>query len=210
VSAITPNPAFILKHPTLDLVYASTECIHAENCGEIVTMSVSPSDGSLTELNRVPAGGRSTCYLNVHPSKAYMTAVNYWDSIVSLLPMDGDGSLKAPIDQHLQPEASYVFQNNPDRVEHWTHRQRWPHTHCFVTEPYNKQVSLVCDLGKDIMWAYRIDADNGKLRLCAGSQMRLQQGPRHVVFHPTVRACYVVNGEFVCTFFSSDTSISFS
>lgn len=158
---------------------------------------MSLSDGSLTELSRVNAGGRSTCYLNVHGS--HMTAINYWDAIVALLPMDSEGNLEAPIDHHVQPEASYVFDNNPDRVEHWTHRQRWPHTHCFVTEPYTGQVHLVCDLGQDIIWAYRIDQGLGKLKLCGGTQLRLKQGPRHVVFHPTYRTCYVVNGTYIFT-----------
>ena len=57
VSPVQPNPAFILKHPSKDIVYASTECIN--ECGEVITLQVS-NDGSLKELSRESAGGRST------------------------------------------------------------------------------------------------------------------------------------------------------
>jgi len=47
VSRVTPNPAFLLKHPLLDIVYASTECIHAEGCGEVVTLALDSKETSL-------------------------------------------------------------------------------------------------------------------------------------------------------------------
>ena len=58
VSPIGPNPAFIMKHPTKDVLYASTECIHKEKCGEIITLGVGEDGVSLKELGRVSAGGR--------------------------------------------------------------------------------------------------------------------------------------------------------
>ncbi len=199
VSPVQPNPAFILKHPSKDIVYASTECIN--ECGEVITLQVS-NDGSLKELSRESAGGRSTCYLTLCSEQqadgnneeiTAMGCVNYWDAIVSLLPVDpATGIVSGPaIDRHMQPGANYVFRNNPDRVEHWTHRQRWPHTHCFVTEPYERRYHFVPDLGQDIIWCYKIEAS--KLVLVGGVQLEKGQGPRHIVFHPTVKTLYVIN-----------------
>ena len=205
MSRVQPNPAFILKHPTKDIIYASTECIN--DCGEVITLQVNTHDGSLRELGRQSAGGRSTCYLTLCPEKrsgggrgdteesiTAMGCVNYWDAIVSLLPVDpATGVVSGPvIDQHMQPAANYVFKNNPDRVEHWTHRQRWPHTHCFVTEPYERAHHFVPDLGQDIIWCYKVEASK-KLVLVGGVQLEKGQGPRHIVFHPTVKALYVIN-----------------
>jgi 6-phosphogluconolactonase (cycloisomerase 2 family) len=197
VSRVTPNPAFLLKHPTLDVVYASTECIHAERCGEVVTLGLG-SDGLLAEKGRVSAGGRSTCYLTMHAG--FLTAVNYWDSIVALLPVSAtDGLLGLQVDAHMQPGAEYVFETNPDRVEHWAHRQRWPHTHCFVTAPAygagpaSHPLHLVPDLGQDTVWCFAIDPAAQRLVLRGGARLAPQQGPRHLVFHPTQRTCYVIN-----------------
>ena len=248
VSDITPNPAFLLKHPTKNVVYASTECIHEEGCGSVVTLALDPSTGRLTELSRTSAGGRSTCYLTLHrplgaeeakaslstdgieskddstsnPEKEekggdeslMLAAVNYWDAIVSVLPVaPSTGEAQEVCHTHMQPGAKYVFDAQPDRVEHWTHRQRWPHTHCFVSEPYPattsieatsggssgcrggpSQVHLVPDLGADVVWAYRLTGPQGlALQQCGGVQLEKAQGPRHLVFHPTHRVVYVIN-----------------
>jgi 6-phosphogluconolactonase (cycloisomerase 2 family) len=159
-------------------------------------MDLAP-DGSLATKGRVSAGGRSTCYLTMLASGKFLAAVNYWDSIVALLPIGASDGLVAPVvDAHMQPAAEYVFRTNPDRVEHWAHRQRWPHTHCFVTEPYDGGAfHLVPDLGRDIIWAYQVDAARGKLVLCGGTQLEVLQGPRHLIFHPTQRTAYVINGK---------------
>lgn len=75
INAVAPNPAFITKHPSSDTLYVSTECIHHEGCGEVISMSVD-EQGKLTELARESAGGRSTCYLTVVGE--LLAAVNYW------------------------------------------------------------------------------------------------------------------------------------
>ena len=238
VSDITPNPAFLLKHPTQNVVYASTECIHEEGCGSVVTLALDPSTGRLTEVSRTSAGGRSTCYLTLHSplgseeaNKAaslstdgieskvdsssrpeddgneslVLAVVNYWDAIVSVLPIAaGTGEAQEVSHTHMQPGAQYVFDAQPDRVEHWTHRQRWPHTHCFVSEPYPtsvdagrggpSQVHLVPDLGADVVWAYRLAGPQGlTLQQCGGVQLEKAQGPRHLVFHPVYKVVYVIN-----------------
>mmetsp|Transcript_3507 Transcript_3507/g.4714 ORF Transcript_3507/g.4714 Transcript_3507/m.4714 type:complete len:231 (+) Transcript_3507:808-1500(+) len=45
------------------------------------------------------------------------------------------------------------------------------------------------------MWVYRIleDEQTSKLILCGGAQLEINQGPRHVVFHPSLHICFVVN-----------------
>lgn len=191
-SELGPNPAFLLAHPALPVMWASTECI--DRNGEVITLAVSP-DGTLREVGRQDAGGRSTCYLTLTPSGRHLAAVNYWDAVLSLLPVVPETGLVAgaAVDTVTQPGAKYVFDTNPTREEHWAHRQRWPHTHCWVTEPYSREFHFVCDLGEDKIWWYSLDERDRKVVLGGGVQLTAGHGPRHLVFHPRLRVAFVIN-----------------
>ena len=56
------NPAFIMKHPVLDLVYMTTEVITGRG-SEVVVGSLDRATGRVTELQRRPVHGKSTCHL---------------------------------------------------------------------------------------------------------------------------------------------------
>ena len=190
-NAIGPNVAFIVRCPTNPkLLYASTERIDDE--GEIITLRMTP-DYRLVEESRVKAGGRSTCYLNFSATKEWMMVVNYWDAKVSMLHLQPDGRPASPRSVLMQPEAKYVDETSPTREEHWKFRQRWPHSHCCVTEPYTGRVHFVVDLGLDRIFAYRVDAASGELVPKGSVQLPRGKGPRHLLFHPTIRAAYLVN-----------------
>jgi len=191
-SDVGTNPAFITRHPTIrSMLYASTERID-EN-GQIITLSFDAFSGQLRPLQRTCAAGRSTCYLNFHKSLEYMLAVNYWDAKVTTLPLDASGSLLKASDCIMQPGAQYVIDNEPDRTEHWAYRQRWPHSHCIVAEPYSRKLFFVTDLGQDAIFAYNFDETEGKPVELARVSLQKGLGPRHMVFHPTLRVAYVVN-----------------
>eukprot|EP00227_Mantoniella_beaufortii_P018300 CAMPEP_0197577186 /NCGR_PEP_ID=MMETSP1326-20131121/1905_1 /TAXON_ID=1155430 /ORGANISM="Genus nov. species nov., Strain RCC2288" /LENGTH=445 /DNA_ID=CAMNT_0043140211 /DNA_START=98 /DNA_END=1435 /DNA_ORIENTATION=+ len=190
-NAIGPNVAFIVRCPTNPhLLYASTERIDDE--GEIITLRMTP-DFRLVEESRVKAGGRSTCYLNFNRDRTWMMAVNYWDAKVSMMKLGVDGRPASPNSVLMQPAASYVDETKPTREEHWKFRQRWPHSHCCVTEPYSGRVHFVVDLGLDRVFAYRVDAKEGSLVLKGSVQLPRGKGPRHLAFHPVHRTAYLVN-----------------
>jgi len=187
-AAVGPNIAFLLKHPQLNIVYATTECINQN--GEVLTMALGP-DGALTVLQRTDAGGRSTCYLNLDRELRLLTVVNYWDAKVCTFSVNEDGTLGMACDMDMLPGAEYVMEKNPDRMEHWQYRQRWPHAHCAKSEPYNKDRMFVCDLGRDKVLHYVLDRETGKLRLTGDVQLERGIGPRHIEFHPRLRVAYV-------------------
>lgn len=197
-NAIGPNVAFIVRCPTNPkLLYAVTERI--DESGEIITLRMT-ADYRLIEESRVKAGGRSTCYLNFSATKEWMMAVSYWDAKVSMIHLNAEGRLLtadgrpcSPQSVLMQPEAKYVDETCPTREEHWKFRQRWPHSHCCVTEPYTGRVHFVVDLGLDRIFAYRVDAMHGNLVLKGSVQLPTGKGPRHLLFHPTIRAAYLVN-----------------
>lgn len=188
---VGPNPAFVVKHPLKNILYASTERIDAD--GDVVAIEVDESSGALSVLGRVSAAGKSTCYLNIHQSLQWMLAVNYWDAKVNLLQLDAQGNVSGVKEINMQPGASYVESNRPTREEHWQYRQRWPHSHCIVTEPYTHRLHFVTDLGLDKVFVYRVDMAAGALRLRASVDLVAGRGPRHLVFHPSTQAAFVVN-----------------
>lgn len=120
-------------------------------------------------------------------------AVNYWDAKVSMLHVGADGRPESPQSVLMQPEAKYVDEASPTREEHWKFRQRWPHSHCCVTEPYTGRVHFVVDLGLDRIFAYRVDGGSGQLVQKGSVQLPRGKGPRHLLFHPTIKAAYLVN-----------------
>jgi len=190
---VRPNPAFLLKHPTLPIIYGSTERIDAP--GEVFTLEIDSNSQAGIRLSDAPrrqAGGRSTCYLNISGDQRTMTAVNYWDAKVTTLKMSPEGGLSEVASTISMPGAEYVDEHNPGRVEHWQYRQRWPHTHCAVTEPYTGRGTMfVCDLGRDCI--VQLKATSGGLENVGEVQLEKGLGPRHCVFHPHVQTCYVVN-----------------
>jgi 6-phosphogluconolactonase (cycloisomerase 2 family) len=191
VSELGPNVAFLLKNPANDTVYATTECINTD--GEILTTTLDRKTGKLKLRKRISAGGKSTCFLNLHKSGKILSAVNYWDAKLASFPISANGDVGQPLDINMQPGAEYVEQNQPTREEHWKFRQRWPHTHCMVTEPYTKQTEFVIDLGVDQVLQYQVHPTTGKLRKTGAVKLTPHLGPRHIIFHPHVKTAYLVN-----------------
>ena len=195
-SAIGPNVAFIVRSPTNpSILYASTERIDDE--GEILTLRMT-RDFRLVEECRVRAGGKSTCYLNFNRSREWMMAVNYWDAKVSLVKLSKDGRVDVEFEPDpksvlQQPGADYVERTSPTREEHWKFRQRWPHSHCCVTEPYAGLVHFVVDLGLDKVFTYRVNNKTGVLVPKGSTRLTPGKGPRHLLFHPTIKCAYLVN-----------------
>lgn len=151
---------------------------------------------TLDVVHRTKAGGRSTCYLNFNKTNTHMMASHYWDAKISCFRVDaGTGRVgDAPRSVLSQPAAeAYLEHSKPTREEHWQYRQKWPHSHCVVTEPYHGFVHFVVDLGLDCVFAYRVDSKNGVLVKKGQVKLPKGKGPRHLVFHPTRRAAYLVN-----------------
>mmetsp|Transcript_47938 Transcript_47938/g.74869 ORF Transcript_47938/g.74869 Transcript_47938/m.74869 type:complete len:435 (+) Transcript_47938:124-1428(+) len=193
---VSPNPAFLVKHPNLDVVYGTTECI--DGPGDVLSFHVNMQAPACLDLvSRQAAGGRSTCYLNIAADCESITAVNYWDAKVCTMPLDSMGNVGSVCDTVVHPGAEYVDQANPDRTEHWMYRQRWPHAHCAVTEPYSSGQGrlYVCDLGKDSIVEYELSKETGKPALTRTGEIQLESslGPRHLIFHPHVMVAYSVN-----------------
>jgi len=184
------NVAFFAKHPRLARVaYASTERI--DERGKVLALKLLGEDGSDFEVvSEACAGGLSTCYLGFDGAGTRLIAANYWDAKLTVIPLHENGeTTHAPTMTISRPEAEYVESAKPTMEEHWRYRQRWAHTHCVVTEPYERRFHFVVDLGLDKIFIYCVDS----MQCVSEVQLPQGKGPRHLVFHPRIRTAYLVN-----------------
>jgi 6-phosphogluconolactonase len=201
------NPAFSRYHPHLNVIYTCTEDI--ENNGRIFAYQVG-ANGELTQFGEsVDAGGTSTCYLTIDKAAQYMLCVNYWDSTLSVIPLDvNTGAMIGPIKNMYDPKGGQKMiaagrcaggvnhSNNDDCTIRM--RQADPHSHALVLDPFVGCVAYVPDLGKDLVREFYYDRDIGSIAielnvfpsgLCTG----LPDGPRYLEFHPQFNIAYVIN-----------------
>jgi len=201
------NPAFTRMHPARNVMYSCTESL-SEN-GRVVSYYVNPTTGRMTKLGDVDAQGRSTCYLTIDKAQRFMLVVNYWSSQVVSMPINQEtGALeKACSIYHPKgPAAAGADVMNVSHTKHVNHslndeaaqreRQKDPHTHAVVLEPFYGCVAYVPDLGTDTIHELHFNRDTGELTwlsdIRVGAAGRAH-GPRYIEFHPTLPVCYVIN-----------------
>jgi 6-phosphogluconolactonase len=147
--------------------------------------AVDPGSGKLSEMNRLPAGGDSPCYISTDPQRRYLLMVNYTglDDLgsVRVFAIEDDGSIGQQL-SHIEHEGGSVHST----------RQRSSHPHMIRTNPAGTVV-LVPDLGIDRVMLY--DLNQGMLAPHKPASLRLAAGagPRHVAIHPLGRYLYVIN-----------------
>lgn len=202
-SAVT-NPAFLRWHPTENVIYGCTEDVK-EN-GKIIAWSVDPNTGELAQLCTADAKGTSTCFLTLDHGVEKMLVVNYWDATIGVLPIRRDGTFAAKeLTYVYDPKGSKGMQVSADKhVNHsendekaQAERQKDPHSHAIVLDPYHGCVAYVPDLGKDVIRELYYDAQEGQLQPLtttpSGLKLRGPEGPRYIEFHSELPVAYVVN-----------------
>eukprot|EP00985_Skeletonema_marinoi_P017395 scaffold9513_cov153-Skeletonema_marinoi.AAC.10 len=200
------NPAFSRFHPFLNVVYTCTEDI--EENGKILAYQIE-SDGSLLQIGEVDAGGTSTCYLTIDRDQRNLIAVNYWDSSLVVIPLSKTtGEFKGPIHSVYDPRQGKAMQaaakkhggvnhsNNDDSTI--AQRQKDPHSHALVLDPFEGCVAYVPDLGKDLVREFWYDKECGRIgcelnTLPSGLSTGKADGPRYFEFHPKFNIAYIVN-----------------
>jgi len=188
-SEVRTNPAFIMKHPELDVVYMTTEVITKDG-SEVLVGKLDRSQGSVTITDRKRVHGRSTCHISWDVARTHLIAVSYWDSKITTFPVCGEtGALGEAAEVYSDPGAAYVDTHSPDRWEHLAHRQRWPHLHQVNLCPFTRRVFLVPDLGRDMIQLFSIQ--DGRVTHLGSQQLRRGLGPRHLEFSRAARVVYV-------------------
>jgi len=188
LAAATPSPSFLALHPNKGFLYAVNEVdtFDGQKTGSVTAFEIAGNDGSLRQLNQQPSGGAGPCHLEVDPTGHTVLVANYGAGSIESVPLNADGSMKAPSSQ-IQHQGSSV-----DRS-----RQEGPHAHCITVAPgsagSNERV-LVADLGLDKILLYRLGED-GKLspNEPPSGSAPAGAGPRHIAFGRSGRFVYVNN-----------------
>ncbi len=165
--------------------------------GTVSAFAVNPKTGKLELLNTVPSGGAGPTYVSIHPSGKFLLVANYFGGSVAVVPILEDGRLgpasdvkndEGPLGPTRAPNAppgSFAFSGH-DRT----------HAHMIQSDPSGRFV-LHVDLGQDLIYVWKFDAQAGKLLANDPPTVALPpgDGPRHFHFHPNGQWFYCIQEE---------------
>jgi 6-phosphogluconolactonase len=180
LAVATPNPSYVLVHPTHKYLYAANE----QDDGKISAFKIDATQrGRLTLVNQQSSRGSYPCYLSTNRVGGHIFVANYNDGTVAVLPIDGnDGSLK---------QYTGFDQQTGSSVD--ADRQRSSHAHCILLDKI-EQNALSADLGSDQIYTYRFFPNNGSLlRINVAKAAKPGDGPRHLILNSNQKFVYVMN-----------------
>ncbi|HYQ58400.1 MAG TPA: lactonase family protein [Draconibacterium sp.] len=175
------NPTFLRVGAKKEILYAvSRRNSEKEAADGFVIAYRIGENGELNFLNKQPANGSGSCYVDVSPDGKYVAIATYGGGTTSVYPLNDDGSLR---------QAIAVVQNTGKGI-HLS--QEKPHAHSIrfsKTEP----IIFSTDLGTDQLNIFRFE--NGNLEPYTQEFVKLSpgSGPRHFDFHPSENVIYIIN-----------------
>jgi len=179
------NPSYLTLDGSRKFLYAVNELkdFDGKEQGAVSAFAVSDDAKSLTLLNQKGTNGTDPCHVIVNSDDTHVYVSNFMSGSVIVFPILPDGSL-GDASQFIQHEGSSI---NPTR-------QTSPHAHSLIFDNTEKY-AFVPDLGIDKMVTYKTDFKNGTLT--PGEVPYFQTfggaGPRHCVFTPCGKYCYLIN-----------------
>jgi 6-phosphogluconolactonase len=204
--AETPNPSWIVIHPSKKYLYSVNEVVNQES-GSVSAFAIEAS-GDLTHLNTVSSEGKGPAHMSLDASGKFALVANYAGGTIAVLPIVEAGKLGAAVDVHHDVDtlgAKSATNAPPGSFAISGHDS--PHAHMIAADPNNRFV-LAVDLGQDRIYVCRFDAKTGKLQGREGDSFvsfPTGDGPRHFVFHPNGRWIYALGEESsTITFFHYD------
>jgi 6-phosphogluconolactonase len=177
LAAKVANPSWVTATTDGSRVYAAIE---TEPVGAVAAFSRS-TDGVLTPLGQVTAGGAAPANLTLDPSERFVVVGTYGGGSFSVYRVGDDGSLgeRAAFVQH---EGS-----GPDES-----RQEGPHVHQLSFDPITGDL-VVVDLGLGEIRFYAFGADGSVALRPEATVSSGAAGPRHLAFHPSGAYAFVAN-----------------
>ena len=179
LAAEAPNPTFIALSP--DHVFLYAVCAGP---GWASSFRVDPATGELTAIQqKAPGTGPTPCHIAISPDGKIAIAANYHLGLAAAIPLRGRRYPgHAP---HREPHSG--------KGPHPS-RQTTSHVHSTNFSP-DGRFAIVCDLGLDRVFTYRIDP--AAVTLLPGMPPFVASspgaGPRHLSFGKDGRNAYVIN-----------------
>jgi 6-phosphogluconolactonase (cycloisomerase 2 family) len=174
-----------------------TDRVGDDKQGTVSAFAIDRATGSLKLLNTVRSGGAGPTYVSLHPSGKHLFVANYFGGSVAVLPIIDDGRLGEATDVKVDagkvgparaphaPPGSFAFSGHDHT-----------HAHMIQADPTGRFV-VHCDLGLDLLYIWKFDADRGVLAPGDPPTVALPpgDGPRHFHFHPNGRWFYSIQEE---------------
>ena len=176
------NPSFVTLSPNEEFAYAVKE-VSGDKAGAVNAFRFNKTTGELEFINQQPSGGGDPCYLTTDKEGRHLFIGNYTGGSLSVLPIQADGSLGAPL-QTIEHQGSSINKN----------RQEKAHVHSTVFTP-DQEYLFVGDLGSDKVFAYAYNPQAEKPLAPADepfTSVTPGTGPRHLIFDESGRHAYLV------------------
>jgi 6-phosphogluconolactonase len=177
-AADAPNPTFLALSPDRSLLYAV-----CANAGWASSFRVDPDGARLRAVQQAAAGaGPTPCHISVDATGTIALAANYHLGLAAAIPLNADGTMGTP-----------RVVKHTGTGPHPT-RQTQSHVHSAYFTP-DGRFAVVCDLGLDRIYTYRIDRE--AVALAPGNPPFVASapaaGPRHFAFGRDGAHGYAIN-----------------
>jgi 6-phosphogluconolactonase len=178
VAAEAPNPTFLALSPDRRFLYAV-----CANSAWASSFRVDSAAFRLSVVQQAAAGaGPTPCHISVDASGRIALAANYHLGLAAAIPLDADGMLGTP-----RVVAHSGKGPHPSR-------QTQSHVHSTYFTP-DGRFAIVCDLGLDRIFTYRIDREAVALSPAVPPFVASAPGagPRHLAFGRGGERVYAIN-----------------
>lgn len=171
--------------------------------GYVIALSMDPDSGILTFRNQKESLSPLPSYFCLDKSRKYAVVTNHGTrNYITKIIRNEEG--------RYQPETVFddvavtLFRINEDgsigdacdisliQGKGVTGCHMIPHPHSVVADP-SGELFIVCDKGLDMIYAYHLDRDNGKLLLKDELAVKEGYAPRYSAFHPALPVVYCNN-----------------
>jgi 6-phosphogluconolactonase len=165
-TTVSGEPSFLAVDVPRRHLYAVDE----QTSGQVRAFSIDPITGALTALNTVSSGGMGPAHVAVDASGAWVLATNYGDGVVTVLPVQADGSLGVAADAQMLGVNAHQALVDPNGV-----------------------VYVPCK-GSDYVAQRKLDV-TGHLAALTPAQVTtaMGAGPRHLALHPNGAYAYLID-----------------
>lgn len=138
-------------------------------------------DGKLETISYASINGMRGCYLSTDYSDRYLFVAGYHDGKITMLRLDEDGRIGEITDE--------VYHKGMGSVADKNFR---PHVNCVKMTRDNKYL-LAADLGLDHTKVYKVDHEQGKLKMVDIIHAEQYSGPRHIKISKDGRFVYIIH-----------------
>lgn len=170
------NPSYLCLNEAQNRLYA----IHGDFC-QVSSYEIH-EDGTISPMNTVDTHGTNPVHLTLDPTGKWLFVANLQTGGVSVIPVKEDGSLG-----HIK-ELKFISGNGgPGYISH-PHQVKLDGSGRWLLVPSQGRLQ---GIGK--ITVFEVDSKEGDLREHFVVKARTGAEPRHCVFHPNNRFCYVLN-----------------